>query len=499
MERKELLLKRIAIIGGGLGGLSAAITLASKGFKVQVFEKNDHFGGKMMSVDIDNYHFDFGPNTITMPHVFENILKEAHLNPEEYFTFKQIETHTRNSYEDGVHFDLSTSSKLMVQQLKQIDPMGASNYPLFLKKIFHLYQLSQKHFLHRTFKSWKDYLSPELGSALLKVKPNQSLHQFFSQHFQNPRVIQAFDRYSTYIGSNPYTAPATFAMIAYLELVDGVYYTNGGNTNIAKGFMKAAQELGVELLPDHEVTKIDVNDQIAKTLEVNGNLHYEVDEVILNGDLLSAYPKLVSEEHRPRFSNKRANDFEASTSGFVILAALEGRIDGLHHHHVFFSNHYEKEFKQLQNGEYAEEPTIYICTSSKVDPEVSPDGDNCFILVNAPATDKEKKSVIDPDQYKEMIYERLKKFGIDIKPILKHEQIWTPSDLEKKFGAYKGSIYGPAANRRKDAFIRPFNQSQDISNLYFAGGSTHPGGGSPMVVLSGKNVANEIIKKHKKV
>ncbi|KGP72220.1 phytoene desaturase family protein [Pontibacillus yanchengensis] len=488
-------MKQISIVGGGLAGLSSAIYLASEGYHVKVFEKNNHFGGKMMAVDLGNYHFDFGPNTITMPHVFRNVLSDAGLNPDDYFTFKQIETHTRNSFGDGFTFDLSSSKTYMLDQLKKLDPKGASKYQAFLNQITKLYSLSDKHFLHRTFESWRDYLSPSLFKAMLNVKPNQSMHEFMSLYFDNPKIIQSLDRYATYIGSNPYIAPATFSMIAYLELIDGVYYIEGGNTKIAEGFERAARELGVELYANHEVNQLNIQDSAVTDVILSDGQTFKTDEVIINGDVLKAYPELVKEEHRPHFSNQKVRDFEPSISAFVILAGLTTRVENLHHHHLFFTKNYQKEFIQLQEGVYPESPTIYISTSSKSDPTVSPDGDNCFILVNAPAIPKDGDIGIDTDEYKQKIYDRLKAFGYDIQPYVKEEQVWTPKDIRKHFGAFRGSIYGPASNKKVDAFRRPYNKSQDISNLYFAGGSTHPGGGSPMVVLSGKNVARSLINK----
>ncbi|MCD5322471.1 MULTISPECIES: phytoene desaturase family protein [Pontibacillus] len=488
-------MKNIVIVGGGLAGLSAAIHLASEGHQVKVFEKNEHFGGKMKSIDLGSYHFDFGPNTITMPQVFIETIKKAGLNPADYISFKKIEHHTRNVFPDGFVFDLSSSSSFMKEQLKKLDPKGSSRYPEFLKKIESLYTLSHKYFLHRTFESFRDYLSPSLGRALLKVRPNQTMHDFFHTYFENPKTIQALDRYATYIGSNPYVAPATFAMIAYLELVEGVYYVEGGNTKIADAFVQAALHLGVELFGHKMVSRIETSGGEASGVYLESGEFIHADEIIINGDLLKAYPNLVKEEDRPSFTNKRVREYEPSISGFVILAGLDGKMEQLHHHHLFFSNNYKKEFTQLQNGEYPGDPTIYICTSSKSDPTVSPNGDNCFILVNAPATGKDRVP-IDPEAYKEVIYKKLERFGLSIREKIQVEKIYTPEDLRVDFGAFRGSIYGPAANKKKDAFLRPFNRSQDIKNVWFAGGSTHPGGGSPMVVLSGQNVARAIHNKH---
>ncbi|MFC0522199.1 phytoene desaturase family protein [Pontibacillus salicampi] len=489
-------MKDIIIVGGGLAGLTSSIYLASAGYNVTILEKNSHFGGKMMDVNVGSYHFDFGPNTITMPHVFQQVMEEAGLNSEDYFSFQQLETHTRNSFGDGFSFDLSSSHRYMLEQLKRLDPKGANSYKQFIQQITRLYSYSEQHFLHRTFESWQDYLSPKLASALMKVKPNISMHDFMKQYFENPKIIQALDRYATYIGSNPYVAPATFAMIAYLELVDGVYYVKGGNTNIAKGLTAAAEKLGVNLYPNTPVSKLVIKDKRVTGVTLHNNTTLEAEEVIMNGDLLKQYPELVEESARPHFTNKRADSYEPSISAFVILAGLNKQMDGLHHHHVFFTKNYEKEFKQLSDGYYPSSPTIYVCTSSKTDPPVSPDGDNCFILVNAPAL-TDNGITLDKEAYKQRVYDRLKAFGQDIQPHVVEEQVYTPEDIEEQFGSYKGSIYGPASNRKVDAFRRPYNKSQDLENLYFVGASTHPGGGSPMVVLSGKNVAHSIIEKDK--
>ncbi|MCA0969478.1 phytoene desaturase [Halobacillus litoralis] len=484
---------KVVIIGGGLGGLSAAVSLASQGVEVDLFEKNDHLGGKMMPVDEEGYHFDFGPNTITMPEVFKDVLRQGGLVPEEELEFIQIPNHTRNQFSDGTTFDLSSDREAMYNQLLRIDPSGARVYYSFLKEVERLYVLSKKHFLHRTFSSWKDYLSPSLGKAFAQVRPLESMDHFFKQYFSNPKILQSLNRYSTYVGSNPYVTPATFAMIAHLELNEGVYYVRGGNTKIAQSFVKAARNQGVRLHMNQEVKRMVTNgSNVTGVLLENGEI-VEADRIIVNGDLLEAVPKLLSEKDRPSLSQKRIDRMDPSISAFVLLAGLDKKIDSLHHHHVFFSNDYKKEFQQLQMGQYADDPTIYIGTSSKTDPDISPKGDNCFILVNAPALSTNQNRT--PEEYRQLIYDRLKEHGMDLEPHVAFEQVIPPTEIQQKFGAFRGALYGPSANRKLQAFMRPFNKSRDLENLYFCGGSTHPGGGSPMVVLSGQNVANQIVGK----
>ncbi|MGI8314089.1 phytoene desaturase family protein [Halobacillus mangrovi] len=480
------------IIGGGLGGLSTSVTLAKHGVDVKLYEKNDHFGGKMMPVDVDGYHFDFGPNTITMPEVFKEVVRTGGLDPDQELPFTKLDYHTRNQFKDGTVFDFSTDKAFMKEQISRLDPKGYKKFDSFLQEIERLFHLSEKYFLHRTFSGWRDYISPTLTKSMTQVRPFQSMDRFFKQYFSNPHILQAFNRYSTYVGSSPYKTPATFAMIAHLELNDGVYYVRGGNTKIAEAFVKAAEKQGAALHTNARVTRVITRGKKATGVELENGEIEEADHIIVNGDLLKAVPELLATEPRSHLSNEKIASFDPSISAFVIMAGLDTMLKDLHHHHVLFSKDYQKEFKELKAGHYAEEPTIYIGTSSKTDPKLSPGGDNCFILVNAPATGNQ---TIKAEDYKELIYHQLAEAGIPLREHVHFEDTMGPREIEDKFGAYKGALYGPSSNNRMQAFMRPFNKSQDIDGLYFCGGSTHPGGGSPMVVLSGQNVANQILGK----
>lgn len=487
-------MKKVAIIGAGLGGLSAAITLANAGFDVDVYEKNGHIGGKLMPVQMKTYGFDFGPNTITMPHVFKQVIEQTGRRAEDYFTLIPLKHHTKNVFPDGTEFILSRDTDTMVEQLETLDPIGAKNYYPFLKELTRLYELSEMHFFPKTFKSWTDYLSPSLGYALTQVRPLESMDHFFRRYFQHPVVLQSFGRYATYIGSSPFQAPATFAMIAYLELIQGVYTVKGGTVSIARAFHKVAKELGVRFHLNTPIDQVTIENKRIRTLSSKDQAVWSGDHVIMNADLLKAYPELVDETDRPSFTNKQVDKIEPSISAFVILAGLSTRRKSQFHHTVYFSSDYPKEFQQIfERGQMADDPTIYICNSSVTDRERSPDGDNLFILVNAPALRKDGTASYSVEAYKELIYDRLKEKGLDIRKDLVVERVIPPEEIADKFGAFRGALYGLSSHRKKDAFLRPRNKSKDVSNLYFVGGSTHPGGGSPMVTLSGMNVARLLV------
>lgn len=484
-------MKRVLIVGGGLGGLAAGMKLQANGYEVSIFEQNDHFGGKMMPVQLGDYSFDFGPNTMTMPHIFRKLLKEAGENPDDHLEFIKLETHTANFFPDGTSLRMTTDRNEMVEQLERIDPHAEISYYDYLEEVKMLYEMAEEHFFYRMFSSWTDYFDRSLFQALWSVRPLETMDHFHRQFFRNDYVRSAFNRYATYIGSSPYTAPATFALIGHLELNDGVYYVKGGNRKIAGAFTNVLTKLGAHLYANTKAAKIIVEEKRATGVQLENGEMISGDIIIVNGDMLTAYPDLVEERYRPHFKDAKANRYEPSISAFVIMAGLKGRSPNLIHHQVYFSDDYEAEFHELfQEKRLPSDPTIYICNSSYTDPDMAP-GDNLLILVNAPAV----KGSFDyrPDEYKQLIYDKLKRFGVDIPSRLVVEKTVTPTDIASMFSAYKGALYGISSNRKVDSFFRPSNVSKDIGQLYFAGGTTHPGGGSPMAVISGMNVADAII------
>ncbi|QKS71009.1 phytoene desaturase [Paenalkalicoccus suaedae] len=483
-------MKKIVIIGAGLGGLSAAITLQHAGYQVTVIEKNEHAGGKLHPVKVGEASFDFGPNTITMPHIFNEVIEQTGESPLDYMEFLPLESHTTNAFKDGSSFRFSSNHEILKEELATMRAGEADKVDDYLQEVKRLYELSERYFLRRTFSSWRDYLSAPLAKAMIKSRPLESLDHFHRRYFKDERVIAAFNRYATYIGSSPFSSPATFGMIGHLELTQGVFYTKGGNVQIATGFKRLAEKLGVLFHFSEEVKQIHVVKSRASRVETTKG-SYLADLVILNGDLLTQVPKLISEKSRPSLKDKNFASYEPSISAYVIMAETDKRFP-LNHHHVFFGDDPKKEFSSIfDHNQYGKDPTMYICTSSKTEPSRSRRGDNLFILANAPALQNKMTQQVPSPAF---FYERLEEFGLQVKPHILDSTEVTPAKISHSFNAFYGALYGISSNKRKDTFLRPYNKSTDIDNLYFVGGSTHPGGGSPMVTLSGMNVAKQVIR-----
>lgn len=461
--------KKAIIIGGGLGGLATALTL-SPHYDVHIFEKNDTLGGKMQSIDIDGYHFDFGPNTLTMPQYFWQVIAPFG-EAEKELPFERIEqaTHHKLGKHDVV---FTTNHQQMIEQLRLIDEESASNYIYFIDEITRLFHLSETAFLEKTFFNRKDYMSFELTRDVLKAHPFQTLHHFLKAYFPHPTIQQLFERFATYIGSSPYATPATFAMIAYFELVEGTYSLKGGATTIAKVFTKLLQQQGATFHLEEAVEKIAVDGQKIVCCETKKG-RYFADVFICNIDYDMFQPLL----------GRKRQKHELSTSAYVELIGLKDPV-ALHHHNVLFSADYRAEFRALRAGAYAEKPTVYSCYSYASDTSHPP---ALFILINAPNAKAD-----DSRQYGH-VTEVLEQWGI-VKENIAFRQVRPASYIEGEFAVRTGAIYGQASNTLKSSFLRPANRDKKFSNLYYVGGTVHPGGGSPIVVKGGYHVGKRIIE-----
>ncbi|WP_379129995.1 phytoene desaturase family protein [Paenibacillus sp. sgz500958] len=487
---------KAVIIGAGFGGLSSAVTLASKGWDVTVLERQQLPGGKLQRIQTGGYTFDRGPSTITMPHVFRSLYELAGADMEDYVQLYELEPRARNIFADGHRVDLSKNIDVMKSQIAAYSPADASRYADFLAEAALMYRLGEKQFLNRLMLSWRDKLSPTLVRDLLRVSPFRSLHSLLLKYFSHPNTLAMLGRYATYVGSSPYDSPAIFAMLGHLESQEGVYGVRGGTYKLVEGLVSLAKRLNVNIVTDAEVTEISVvNGTVSGVDSAKG--FYPAGVVIAGGDVLSINRMLLPERLRPGMSNKKIASYEPSLSGLVTLAGVPKKYDALLHHTVFFPEVYENEFKELFHEVVSpQSPAVYICHSGYSETGMAPEGSsNLFILANAPYVNDTCDWREEGLSYQKRILNILEGHGlkgIEDGDVLTH---YTPQDIADDTLAHKGAIYGISSNTAHQTFTRPGNRSKDIRGLWYVGGTTHPGGGTPIVSLSGRLVG-EYIAKH---
>ncbi|PIO47118.1 MAG: phytoene dehydrogenase [[Chlorobium] sp. 445] len=355
-----------------------------------------------------------------------------------------------------------------------------------------IYEATADNFIYNPFSLLRLFKTNPL--QFFQIDAFSTVHQSNARFFSDKRMVQFLDRFPTYVGASPYLAPATLNVIPFVELAFGGFYVKGGMYRLAEAYQRLAEELGATLHFGQEVKRLVLHNNTATGIELQSGEHVYADAIVSNDDALHLYQDLLpNAKHLP----KRLANLEASCSGFVLCLGIAKEHPQLWHHNIFFSSDYYNEFAEIFTHRVPpSEPTIYISISSKSDVGQAPKGkENWFVLVNAPYLSEAFDWEQQKTAYRHVVIERLKAVGFaDIESYIEFEAMLTPLDLKQKFNAYRGSIYGVSSNSRSAAFLRPKNRSPFIKRLYLATGSAHPGGGTPMVTLSGKFAAELLMQ-----
>jgi len=485
--------KKVIVIGGGLGGLSGAIRLAVMGFRVTLFEKNAELGGKMGEFLENGYRFDTGPSLLTMPSIAEDLFAFAGTTMDAHLQLEVPEPLTRYHYPDGTILNAGPDDNRMMEELRRLAPDDVGGYKDFLEYSKKIYQITSDLFLNRPVHELTGLLTFHTIKSLFKlpaIDPFRTMHSSTSRFFDDPRLIQLFDRYATYTGSNPFQAPATLNIIPWVEFGIGGFYIRDGMYRLVESLRELALGLGVEIHTESPVEEIFHSQNRVNGVRVNGS-DVPADYVLCNADVVTAANRLI--RGYPRWT-KRLNNLEPSLSGMVFFWGVRNSHPELAHHNIFFSEDYREEFRQIfREKRTPANPTVYAAITSKTDPEHAPDGgENWFVLLNMPYLASGQHWPQEVSAMRLAVLRKLRKHGIDLTGRIESETVTTPPEFAKRYAANRGSIYGLSSNGVMSAFNRQPNRSRVIDGLYFAGGSAHPGGGIPLVLLSGKHAANLI-------
>ena len=496
--------KRVAVIGAGLGGLTSALILAKKNIAVKVFEMNSKPGGKANSLHLNNFRFDTGPSLITMPFVLEGVLQSAGYNLSDHINLKKLDIICRYFYQDGTIINAFGDLEKFAQEIETKTNDSSSSVNKYLQYCKKIYELTTDIFLLNSPTDIKNLLSTRSFKSLLNFKSIdvfRTVDEANKSFFKDPRTVQLFNRYATYSGSNPYYAPATLNTIQHVEYGLGSYICEEGVYKIVEVFSKLCKESGVEFQFDTKVKKVTLDGNRVSGIEYqNENKETMVEDfdiVISNADVNTTYKNLLDDASSP--AAKRYKSLEPSLSAIVFYWGIKGSYSKLETHNILFSENYEREFREIfELMKCPSDPTIYIYISSKFNKSDAPDGyENWFVLVNAPYISGQdwKKEI---NLTRERVIKKLNSFlKIDLNALIIEEEVLTPEKIETQTGSWLGSIYGISSNSRSAAFMRQQNRSKKYKGLYFCGGSAHPGGGIPLVLLSGKLAAEKIFRKEK--
>jgi phytoene desaturase len=486
-------MKKAIIIGAGIGGIASAIRLQNKGYAVQVLEKNEYPGGKLTQFYKDGFRFDAGPSLFTMPNLVTELFEISGKKSSDYFNYDQLEVLCNYFYEDGTRISANSDIAVFADEIGRKTTDTAEKIKKHLKKSKFIYEATEEQFLNKSLHKISSFLSLSTLTSILKLpflNIFSSMNQVNESAFSDTKTIRLLNRYATYNGSNPYKAPGILNIIPHLEFELGAYLPKGGMHEITNSLVKLAKEIGVEFHFNQEVTRIQTENNLIKGV-ITKSKDYFGDVIVCNADIHTVYEKLIPSAKKL----KKVDAQERSSSALIFYWGMDKKFSELDVHNIMFTEDYKTEFDHIFDSKTIyEDPTVYINITSKKIKEDAPEGkENWFVMINVPSVYGQDWDQMIATARKNILAKISRNLGENIESHIVFEEKLTPQLIQDKTSSFKGSLYGTSSNSRFAAFFRHKNFSSQYKNLYFCGGSVHPGGGIPLALSSAK-IIDKLIK-----
>jgi phytoene desaturase len=486
--------KRTAIIvGAGLGGIAAAARLARQGYEVTVFEKNGIPGGRCGQITCDGHRFDTGPTLFLMPEVFEETFSALGEQMSDWLDLRRVDPTYRIRFGDGLEMDLTANINHMQAQLEKIEPGSFTGFLQYLNEGHLHYKISLEKFVGRNFRNIFEYFSLGNLPLLFQLKALVKHYDNIGRYFKSPHLKAAFTFQNMYLGLSPYDAPATYSLLQYTELADGVWFPIGGMYAVIDSFVKIAEGLGVKFRYNAPVESIEVSGSRASGVRLLSGESYSADIIIANADLPYVYKKLLPHDQRRNGWDKK----KYTCSSITFYWGVNKPYPQLGMHNVFLAGDYRASFDRIFNDfTLPDEPSFYVHAPSRIDPAAAPQGKET-LMVLVPVGHLSENGQEDVQEMvkraRQNVFTRLQEIGItDLEENINFETVYSQQEWQNMYNLDRGAAFGLSHNFWQVGYLRPQNRHSRYKNLYFVGASTHPGTGLPIVLLSARLVAERI-------
>lgn len=488
--------KHINIVGAGPGGLTTAMLLAARGFKVTVFEKQPHVGGRNAAIVRNGYKFDVGPTFLMMKFILDEVFEESGRQIADYLDCLKLEPMYRLQFDDK-RLEPTTNREAMRQQLEANFPGNRAGYDKFMaveKERFHrMYPCLQKDYA-----SVKQYLSKAMLRALPKLSLGRSLFDVLGDYFREEKLKLSFTFQSKYLGMSAWDCPGAFAILPYVEHAFGVYHVMGGLSQISEAMARVCRELGVDLRLNTPVKQLVLEGRAVRGVELTNGEKVLADETVLNADFGYAMKHLVPPGVLKKYRPEQVDRREYSCSTFMLYLGLD-KVYDLPHHTIFFAGDYQKNISDIfQSKQLSDDLSFYIRNASVTDPSLAPVGhSSLYVLVPVPNRTAKINWAKNQAVFRDRVIAAMEKRGglTNLRPHIREEIVYTPDtwqDLNIQFGA----TFNLAHSLGQMLYFRPRNKFEELDNCYLVGGGTHPGSGLPTIYESGRIAANLIARRH---
>jgi len=487
--------KTAIIIGAGIGGIATSVYLARKGYKVTVYEKNAFPGGRCSQLIRDGHRFDLGATIYLMPEIYRKIFESLDIRPEDNFTSTPLPTLYTIYFDDGTQIAFTSDRDQLNSQLEKIEKGSSARAGKVISKGYDNFKLATDHLLGRNFYHLFQFITLRNAALLLKLKTHLRHTTYIKKFFRNEHLQKAFTFQNIYVGQNPYKAPALFSMLPAAEITEGSLFPAGGMFGVTQKFLNLAQDAGVRFVYNEPVIRVLTEERKATGVVLRNGSTVRAKVIVANADLPFVYRELLPDKR----ISKRLDNRTYSCSAIVLHWGLKKQYPGLGHHSVFLSASYKENLEKIfRHQSLSDNPSFYIHAPVRSDKSAAPDGQDTLSVI-IPAGHLKSKNGSDwnalKDRARASVIERLKKEGLsDIEENIKFEICHLPETWQNTFNLTHGAVFGIGHNIMQMGYLRPHNRHRKYRNLYFAGGSTHPGNGIPLVLLSAKLASERIIK-----
>jgi phytoene desaturase len=485
------------VIGAGLGGLSAAIHLARDGWRVTVLEKNAHCGGRMNVIEEEGFHIDMGPTLLMMPEVIRGIFEACGRDMNDYLDLRRLDPAYRIRFADGSQLQMRGGVEAMQAEAARLSPDDAPNIAALFAAMRRQYENARPNFIEKPFNGMGSLLRPETLVGFMKALPMTSVYNFVARYVRDERLRQAFTFQTLYLGISPLDCPSIYALLPYIEMEFGVWFPMGGIMSVANGLARLLEELGGEIITNTAVNRIMTEGHrvcgiLADSFLGSRDSFIEADAVVANVDAATAYSRLVPASLRRKHTDRALAEKEYGCSAHLLYLGVRDLEGDFSHHEVLLPDNFAGTLHDITKRKVIpRDPALYTCIPTRTDPGLAPAGhDVLYVLTPCPhlggTVDWETEGPILRDQ----VITKLERAGLrDLRNKIVFERQFTPVDFERHYGCYQGSAFGLSPTFFQSSYFRPQMRSEEIDGLYFTGAGTHPGGGVPIVLTSGRLTA----------
>ncbi|HAD97232.1 MAG TPA: phytoene desaturase [Cryomorphaceae bacterium] len=486
--------KKVIVIGSGFAGLSAATSLADKGFSVQLLEKNDQPGGRARSFFDEGYTFDMGPSWYWMPDVFESYFNRFGKSVSDYYELIRLDPSYRVYYGENDYLDIPASLKELYAIFESIEKGSSEKLRRFLSDSAYKYEIGIRDLVYKPGRSLLEFADARILKGFFQLDLLKSMRTYVHSNFKNPRIRQLMEFPILFLGGTPANTPALYSLMNYADMALGTWYPKGGMYKIVEAMVSLAEEKGVEIITNAEVHGIEVNASKMAERVITSKGDYEADIIVAGADYHHVEQHLLEPAHR-RYSEKYWENRKMAPSCLIFYMGVRKKLEGIKHHNLFFDKDFDQHARDIyDHPQWPENPLFYVSATSKTETETAPAGcENLFVLMPvAPGLDDDH---FVREKYYDRIMNRMEILtNQSIIDFVDYRKSYAHSDFISDYNAFKGNAYGLANTLKQTAILKPSLKSSKVHNLYYTGQLTVPGPGVPPALISGQVVAGEVEK-----